>query len=60
MASEEAYNLEDACLRLDFEPFIHLFHQIISGEVDENVCCSWIQLQATLTKALEQESQKVL
>ena len=60
MAIEEAYNLEDACTRLEYEPFINLFHQIILGEVDEKVHQSWIQLQAKLTEALEQESQKVL
>lgn len=59
MAIEEGYNLEDACTRLDYEPLIHLFHQIISDEVDEKVFRYWMQIQATLTAALEQESQKV-
>lgn len=59
MAIEEGYNLEDACTRLDYEPPIHLFHQIISGEVDEKLFHYWMELQATLTAAIEQESQKV-
>ncbi|KAL5467597.1 hypothetical protein EMCRGX_G031852 [Ephydatia muelleri] len=60
MAIEEGYNLEDACTRLDYEPPIHLFHQIISGEVDEKLFRYWMELQATLTAAIEQESQKGL
>ena len=58
LAVEEGYNLLDACSRLDHEPHVSLFREVLCEELDESVFHSWLTAQTHLFEALGQQAEE--
>ena len=55
-AVEEGYNLREAWSRCGHDPYIQLFVQIMTGEVEVDIIDKWISSQVKLMESLRKSS----